>query len=60
MCIYENEHITHPLEFRVKLLERYLEEAIDIIAAKARPSDGCLMNAWIDEAMAVLNHQEVE
>lgn len=57
MCQYTNENVTHPLEMRVKILERYLEEAIDIISAKARPGDGCLMNAWIDEAVAILEHE---
>lgn len=55
MCDHLNEVTTHPLQLRVAVLERLLSEAIDIIAAKARPGDECLLGAWIDEAMEVLD-----
>lgn len=58
MEYYINERVTHPLEFRVKLLERYLEEAINILQAKVRANEACVMGAWIEEASAVLNHEE--
>lgn len=60
MCDHLNEYTIHPLAVRVKVLERYLDEAISIIAAKARPSDGCLMNAWIEEAIAVLEDEPID
>lgn len=58
--MYPNEHQAHPLELRVQVLERLLDEAINIIAAKARPSDGCTLGMWLDEAILVLANEEWE
>lgn len=41
---------------RIIQLEQYLEEAIDILSAKARPGDECLLGAWIDEAIGILHN----
>ena len=60
MEYFTNEHQVHPLTYRVEVLERLLDEAINIISAKARPGDECLLGGWLDEAIAILNSNEWE
>lgn len=54
MCQFTNESQMHPLEMRVQVLERYLEEAINIVSSKIRPED-CSLGSWVDEAEDVLH-----
>lgn len=55
MCLYTNEHLAHPLEGRVKRLERLLEDALQVLIVKATPGDRCLMDALIDDIIITLN-----
>lgn len=42
------------LEDRCQKLESLLEDALQVLIAKARPGDECLMGALIDEIIEVL------